>query len=431
MLKQAVTEYKFALDRRPDKAKYVIAMQNKGTALLEQLYTEYRLTGAMENVRLADSLVVYKYEEARNWTEYLRPYMDVSPYETMYKRDYERQLTSFLDHNYGKGKSFILRRDFGRAEKYLRVIAHFDPDYRDVQSLLEFAEVEPVYSEALNIFEQRKYRATYAMLEPLHQKYPNQLEVKQLMDKAVERGQVRVGIIHGGNQASQSTSMATALSATIIRNLQKKKDPFLTLLDRSSIEVMEVEQRAIIEGRTNERAVNEELLAADIYFKLELGDFYENEGRKTSERHQGYEQYTYKEKNKEGETVTKVGYNKVYYTEYSQSTEVRYSCSVHIVDRATSEILYTDVFDFHDRQSIHYVDFSGKGPLYPGSWKFQNTAHKSDHRNTNEGERRKLDQLRKAPRKLDSLGVLRDRAQEELASKASDALENYIEKTYE
>ncbi|MGB1184965.1 MAG: hypothetical protein ACPG4S_07355, partial [Schleiferiaceae bacterium] len=73
-LKNAVTEYKQALDRKPGKVKYVLAMENYGNALLEELYTNYRFADGN------DSLSVYRFLEAEKWTTYLSRYMSTDRY---------------------------------------------------------------------------------------------------------------------------------------------------------------------------------------------------------------------------------------------------------------------------------------------------------------------------------------------------------------
>ena len=62
MLKPAVTEYKKALDKKPKKVKFLIAMEHQGSALLEELYTNYRFADGN------DSLSVYRFLEADKWT---------------------------------------------------------------------------------------------------------------------------------------------------------------------------------------------------------------------------------------------------------------------------------------------------------------------------------------------------------------------------
>ena len=89
MLKESVTSYKRAIDRKPNKVKYRIAMEESGSALLEELYTNYRFADGN------DSASIYKFLDAEKWRNYLVSYMNTSRYEGFYDQDYRDQLGRF------------------------------------------------------------------------------------------------------------------------------------------------------------------------------------------------------------------------------------------------------------------------------------------------------------------------------------------------
>ena len=49
--------------------------------------------------------------------------------------------------------------------------------------------------KALREFELEQYRKSYYTLEPMRKKYPEQNELKLLMEEALERGKYRIGIV--------------------------------------------------------------------------------------------------------------------------------------------------------------------------------------------------------------------------------------------
>jgi len=127
MLKESVTSYKKAIDRRPSKTKFRIAMDQAGTALLEELYTNYRFADG------DDSVSVYKFLEAEKWRTYLKPYINTSTFEGFYERDYQEQLSRFLEAKYIRSQKWIRTREFERAQKNLEEIKSLSPDYKDVK----------------------------------------------------------------------------------------------------------------------------------------------------------------------------------------------------------------------------------------------------------------------------------------------------------
>jgi hypothetical protein len=73
--RKASPAYKQAIDRKPGRVKYRMAMDQQGNALLEELYTNYRFADGN------DSLSIYKFLEAEKWRNYLKPYINTSRYE--------------------------------------------------------------------------------------------------------------------------------------------------------------------------------------------------------------------------------------------------------------------------------------------------------------------------------------------------------------
>ena len=410
MLKESVTAYKQAIDRKPGRVKYRMAMNQQGNALLEELYTNYRFADGN------DSLSIYKFLEAEKWRNYLKPYINTSRYEGFYDRDYADQLDRFLSQKYIRAEKWIRTRQFDRAQSNLEEIKSLDPNYKEVQSLLEFSEVEPIYVQALDLFEGNKFREVHDLLQPMLKKYPKQEMLRKLEEQAIERGKYRLGIISDPNITGSEATMSAALQSAVISLIQKNDDPFLELLDRTNFEMLQQEQEAIINGTTNEAAVTQELLAADAYLKVIITHVYENEGTLNQQTRRGWERYYVTTKNDEGEEVKKAMYKKVTYREFTKQNEASYDMQLAMVERATSRILWSESFHHEDNDEIHYVEFSGTGDLFSGDWRYQNKEHPSDRRRNDSGS---MNRLVKANKRIQSTSSMRKDAISSLAQKAA------------
>jgi hypothetical protein len=411
MLKQSVTEYKLALDKRPNKVKYKIAMEQSGRALLEELYTNYRFADGQ------DSLSVYYYLEAEQWRTYLSPYINTTSYTGFYDQDYQAQLKRFVDQKYQRAEGLIRLRKFDLAQSNLIEIQRLSPGYRNTKALLEFSEVEPIYAQALERFEARDYRGTYNLLKPVIQKYPQQQTIQQLSDEAVEKGIFRLGIVSDPLVKGSAATMSASMQSTLIRLIQAKEDPFLELLDRTNFELLQQEQSVIIDGGSSERAISQEILAADAYLKVAITAMDEVEGNLESSYKQGWEKYLVKTKNDAGEEVTKAEYKKVQYKEFEKENHANYELQLTLTERATSKILWTKRFNYTDRDEIHYIEFNGSGDLFSGSWKYQNKEHPSDHRNNDSG---RLNALRKNSKRIKGTSTMRREAVDKMGQEASE-----------
>ena len=410
MLKESVTAYKQAIERKPGRVKYRMAMDQQGNALLEELYTNYRFADGN------DSLSIYKFLEAEKWRNYLKPYINTSRYEGFYDRDYADQLDRFLSQKYIRAEKWIRTRQFDRAQSNLEEIKSLDPNYKEVQSLLEFSEVEPIYVQALDLFEGNKFREVHDLLQPMLKKYPKQEMLRKLEEQAIERGKYRLGIISDPNITGSEATMSAALQSAVISLIQKNDDPFLELLDRTNFEMLQQEQEAIINGTTNEAAVTQELLAADAYLKVIITHVYENEGTLNQQTRRGWERYYVTTKNDEGEEVKKAMYKKVTYREFTKQNEASYDMQLAMVERATSGILWSESFHHEDKDEIHYVEFSGTGDLFSGDWRYQNKEHPSDRRRNDSGS---MNRLVKANKRIQSTSSMRKDAISNLAQKAA------------
>ena len=410
MLKESVTAYKQAIDRKPGRVKYRMAMDRQGNTLLEELYTNYRFADGN------DSLSIYKFLEAEKWRNYLKPYINTSRYEGFYDRDYADQLDRFLSQKYIRAEKWIRKRQFDRAQSNLEVIKSLDPNYKEVQSLLEFSEVEPIYVQALDLFEGNKFREVHDLLQPMLKKYPKQEMLRKLEEQAIERGKFRLGIISDPNITGSEATMSAALQSAVISLIQKNDDPFLELLDRTNFEMLQQEQEAIINGKTNEAAVTQELLAADAYLKVIITHVYENEGKLNQQTRRGWERYYVTTKNDEGAEVKKAMYKKVTYREFTKQNEASYDMQLAMVERATSKILWSESFHHKDKDEIHYVEFSGTGDLFSGDWRYQNKEHPSDRRRNDSGS---MNRLVKANKGIQSTSSMRKDAISSLAQKAA------------
>jgi len=410
MLKESVTAYKQAIDRKPGRVKYLTAMDQQGNALLEELYTNYRFADGN------DSLSIYKFLEAEKWRYYLKPYINTSRYDGFYDSDYADQLYRFLSQKYTRAEKWIRTREFDRAQSNLEEIKSLDPDYKEVQSLLEFSQVEPIYVQALDLFEGNKFREVHDLLQPMLKKYPKQEILRKLEEQAIERGKYRLGVISDPNIDGSEATMSAALQSAVISLIQKNNDPFLELLDRTNFEILQQEQESIINGVTNEAAVTQELLVADAYLKVVITHVNENEGTLNKQTRRGWERYHVTTKNNEGAEVKKAVYKKVTYKEFTKQNEASYDMQLAMIERSTSRILWSESFHHEDKDEIHYVEFSGTGDLFSGNWRYQNKEHPSDRRSN---DSRSMKRLVKANKRIKSTSSMRKDAISALAKKSA------------
>ena len=150
----------------------------------------------------------------------MKPYISVSRYEGFYTRDYLEQRSRYMAGVYERSHGLIRAKDYQQAQKRLRELNELDPKYKDVKSLLRFSEVEPVYTAALEEFEMGKYKEAYYRLQPMYKKYPDQNELKLLMDEALDRGMYRIA-----SCTDWATRFWSSLTVQILTSSKRNKKP--------------------------------------------------------------------------------------------------------------------------------------------------------------------------------------------------------------
>lgn len=419
LLKRAVTEYKMALNRKPTKLKYVLAMNTSGNALLSELYGNVQLTSS-------DSTFIYGYLDAEKWRKFLTPYVEnVELYKSaILEEEFQKIKESYIHDEVERSKGWIRNNQFVIAQNKLAELQSLDPRNNEVAELLQFAEVEPVYRDALDWFDRQEYRKVYELVEPLIRKYPNQKDLTALQNEALSRGVFRLGFTDAEGTGTE-VNFLNSIRSGVITQVSKYRDPFLEMLDRTNFELLRSEQEAILDGVTSEgRGLRQELLAADAFVTLDIVIMDEVEGDVRHEEKKGWEETFVKSKNSEGEVITKSVFNKVKYDEYYQKNEVRYEVNLSLVNRASSLIMESHAVSFVDQDEVRYIVFNGKGKLYPGYWKWLLIDSKSDYRSMNFREINEVAKMRKSDRRIKSTGQMRRTASTQMSSQLAEFIYN-------
>ena len=75
-----------------------------------------------------------------------------------------------------------------------------------------------------------KYKEAYYRLQPMYKKYPDQNELKLLMDEALDRGMYRIGIVSDPNLTGKEATIRAAVQSRLISELYRLERPFWSSL---------------------------------------------------------------------------------------------------------------------------------------------------------------------------------------------------------
>ena len=106
---------------------------------------------------------VYSYTDAKKYFDKvaaLKVELNIPPFTT---EDFNVAKEKYLSKLYEEANEDLDAEEFKKAETLFVEINKFNSDYKDVKSLQNFSKVEPLYRNALEAFQNEKYRVAYKM----------------------------------------------------------------------------------------------------------------------------------------------------------------------------------------------------------------------------------------------------------------------------
>jgi len=161
--------YYNALLKKSSNIDARIGLSKAGQRVLNDKIDEFTRARAMEEYRDA----VYAYKDAmdyRNKVEKLGIQLEAPSYLA---DDYEEAKNILIKELYDQGNEHLVNKDFNKANKIFEEIHRLDPDYKDIDNLKDVSRNEPIYIEAVNLFDQQQYRKAYYEFEKIYKINPS------------------------------------------------------------------------------------------------------------------------------------------------------------------------------------------------------------------------------------------------------------------
>lgn len=133
-----------------------------------RLHTEYLTDKVQEHYRKGElKETVYSYLEVRNYVQSFASRgiaIDINPAATLI---FENARESYLAERYRLGEQFVGNRQYREAKPIFEEIRHLQPGYHESEDLLRTSTWEPVYAEAVRLFDQGNFIQAYYKFESI------------------------------------------------------------------------------------------------------------------------------------------------------------------------------------------------------------------------------------------------------------------------
>jgi tetratricopeptide (TPR) repeat protein len=181
MFKEATDMYYQALQKKPAKADYKIALKRTGQMYYEELASEAKNSFSRGDYKET----VYNFLEAEELISKVeRTGVSIKDDPAM-KRYFEDAKDRYLEDRYEAGQRQISDQEFDEAKAIFNEIYNIDPDYKDTRIYLNQATFEPVYREGSKLFAEGRFMDAWYKWDEIYGQEKNYKDVKTRMDQAL------------------------------------------------------------------------------------------------------------------------------------------------------------------------------------------------------------------------------------------------------
>lgn len=415
LYEDAASYYYLAVKKNPANVDAKLGLRKTGQQSLDK-----KLGDFMDVYKQADyQQAVYKYIVADDYFNKLKSVAVELVFPESYKSYYDEAKGDFLNKKYIEGLDLLNREQFSEAKTIFEEIKKIDGSYKDVGGKYIIARYEPVYRQANQLMDNRLYRQAYYKFNEVLSGAGEYKQVLALKDEAHEKATITILATDFTFTQGSQKSVASALSAKVREQLLKSQNPFIRLIDPTSLGVNLYEN-----GKINLQTAN--LAGIKAILSASVSEMTTSEGQLKKTTQRGYLKEITKETNSAGEEVEKVTYHKTEYFEYENQNQARLGLSFRLTATGDGVVMLSDMFTLSNTDNVHYATYSGdKKRLVPGYWKKKDSKSPEDIVKDNRMEVNALKSLLSANQQLKPTAQLMGELVDQFANRIAEKIDKY------
>lgn len=289
-------------------------------------------------------------------------------WQTMYDEIYEDIKNDYISKKYEEGLQYMHENKYEKAEQIFTKIAEVDSAYKDATVLRVKSIAEPLYQRGKSQMEAGNYKNAVADFDKVLAVDANYKNTKFLKEEAIRKGTVGVGILPVQNQ-TKTEGFDQKLYQQLMATLVKNKNPFLKIIDRSSLEAMLKEQQLGMSGLVDPESAAKagQLIGLKYVLMTAISDLVFEEKGPVTDSLVAFEAYS--------ETITMPNtslpttvtrFKKVRYADTYQRRRLYYRVFYQLVSTQTGQVVASDVVSEERSDEFHNSRYNGNvNALYP------------------------------------------------------------------
>jgi len=385
LYEDAAEYYYQAVKKKDSNVDAKLGLRKNGQLALDRKLADFTSAYKQSDYKKA----VYNYLDAEKYYNKIKAVNVDLDFPEYHKEYYAEAKSDYLNKKYADGVDKLNREDFSAALAVLEEMKGIDANYKDVKELYIIAKYEPMYRDANQYLETELYRKAYYTFETIIKGAGSYKQSVALKDEAQEKGTITILVTDLSYTNHRYRETAGKITSDLKGKLSELNNPFLKIIDPSSLNVNIYQN-----GQINMKAAN--LAGIKSVLSGSVTSVSSVNGKLNKSEKRGYLKVVTKTKNKEGEEVTTVKYHKTTYMEYQQANKANLALNFKLVSTEDNSVMVSDMISNNNSDKIHYATFGGdKKKLIPGYWKYKDHNSNSDVKKDNKSDVNKLQNLLK------------------------------------
>lgn len=357
--------YYNALLVKPGKIEAMQGLKKTGNVVLQGKFGQF----SKHVVSNENQQAVMQYLACKKYYDKCKSVGVELEWPTMYDPIYEDLKNDYISKRYDAGLEYMKNNKYELAEAAFAEIALIDSTYKDATVLRVKSIVEPLYQHGQKMMEIENYREAYRdfnKIVSLDATYKNSLALR---NDALAKASIGLGVLPVQNQ-TRVQGFDVRLYQQIVATLVQAKNPFLKVVDRSSLEGMLREQQLGMSGMVDPESAAKagKLIGLKYVLMTAISDLvYEDTGL-LGDSLVAYEAYTETLPpaipNGIPQTVTR--FKKVQYMDSHQKRRLYYRVFYQLVSTQTAQVVASEVLTEEMADEMHNCTYAGNvNSLYP------------------------------------------------------------------
>ena len=418
MNEQAAAHYMTALRKKPDNLDALTGLKRTGQIVLAQHFATFD-EAVLRNEREA---AIDAFQKADKYNNLVASVGVTLAFPAEKRNMYESVKNAHVEEIYVEGSSHLEKEEYAEALVIFERIEELVPGFKDAKQLADYCYCKPRYVEAKGHMENEMYRSAHRLYSEIVARDSGYEDATDLLQEALEKGKYTIALMKFEN-GTTTANIHNKLSAYVEQRLMGSDDPFLTIVDRESLELILQEQHLELSGLTSGSELEiGSLLGAKAILKGTVMSCSHSRTSLHQENRSGFEKYRVEAINSEGKKYYETKYRPTSYRVYNQSCSIDLSFNLKLISMETGSVLSSETVTVNLSDNINYAYYGGnKNNLYPARANGAVDSSTSGHN--------LLIQLLGSRRDLKSQDAMVDDATKNLASKVQSEVESILIQT--